>query len=159
MEEIRKKHKRTCLFHFKPKRVGRLTWECGVWKVPKQNAWAEHNSKQNVWGHGISILSNGISRSNAWACCISNPNAWARSISSQNAQGQRGEAVGIYIRIQKVPYVWVWSQISKQNAPINEVPIVRGPPLRWDKMQVWIESLCFYVFFAMLAGRGSKEGG
>ena len=49
-----KKRKRTGLFNFKLKRMGCLTWECGVCKVPKQNAWAEHNSKQNVWGHGIS---------------------------------------------------------------------------------------------------------
>ena len=34
--------------HFKPQRMGRLTWECGVWKVPKQNAWAKHKSKQNA---------------------------------------------------------------------------------------------------------------
>ena len=74
-------------------------------------------------------------------------------------KGKGDELVGIYIRTQKVPYVWVWISFSKQNAPINEVPIVRGPPLGWDKMQVWIESVCFYVFLAMLAGRGSREGG
>ena len=38
------------LFHFKPKRMGCLTWECGVWKAPKQNAWAKRNSKQNALG-------------------------------------------------------------------------------------------------------------
>ena len=37
-------------FHFKPKPMGRLTWECGVWRVPKQNALARRNSKQNAPG-------------------------------------------------------------------------------------------------------------
>ena len=37
-------------FDFKSKPMGRLTWECGVWKVPKQNAWAKRNSKQNAPG-------------------------------------------------------------------------------------------------------------
>ena len=67
--------------------------------------------------------------------------------------------MGIYIRIPKVPYVLVWSKFSKQNAPINEVPTSAETPLGWDEMQVWVRSVCFYVFLAMLAGRGSKEGG
>ena len=50
MGEIRKKQKRIGLFHFKPKRMGCLTWECGIWNVPKQNAWARRNSKQNALG-------------------------------------------------------------------------------------------------------------
>jgi len=56
---VENKQKRIGLFHFKPKRMGRLTWECGVWKVPKQNAWAKRNSKQNALGllhldcHGV----------------------------------------------------------------------------------------------------------
>ena len=37
-------------FHFKPKPMGRLTCECGVWKVPKQNPWAKRISKQNALG-------------------------------------------------------------------------------------------------------------
>ena len=45
-----KKQKALEFFHFKPKRMGCLTWECGVWKVPKQNAWAKRNSKQNALG-------------------------------------------------------------------------------------------------------------
>ena len=48
---------------------------------------------------------------------------------------------------------------SKQNALINEVPTRSGTPLEWDKTQVWVKSACFYLFFAMLAGRVSKEGG
>ena len=32
-------------FDFKSKRMGRLTWEFCVWKVPRQNAWAKRNSK------------------------------------------------------------------------------------------------------------------
>ena len=108
---------------------------------------------------GASIPNHGISSSNAWAYCISSPNAWARGISSQNAQGQWGEALGIFIRIANLPCVLVWSSISKQNAPINEVPPVRRPYPEWDKMQVLVGNACFYVFLARLAGRGSKEGG
>ena len=37
-------------FDFKSKPMGRLTWECGVWKVRKQSAWATRNSKQNALG-------------------------------------------------------------------------------------------------------------
>ena len=37
-------------FHFKQKRIGCLTWECGVWKVPRQDAWAKRISKQNPMG-------------------------------------------------------------------------------------------------------------
>ena len=110
---------------------------------------------------GIALMHGpiGISIPNAWAYCISSPKAWARGISSQNARGQRGEALGIFTRIANLPCVLVRISISKQNAPINEVPPSSGTPLRWDKMQVLLGNACFCVFFAMLAGRGSKEGG
>ena len=36
------------VFTIKPKPMACLTWECGVWKVPKQNAWAKRNSKQSA---------------------------------------------------------------------------------------------------------------
>ena len=108
---------------------------------------------------GASIPNHGMSSSNAWAYCMCTPNAWARGISSQNAQGQRGEALGIFTRIAHLPCVFVWSSISKQNAPINEVPPAQGPYPGWDKMQVWVGNACFPVFLAMLAGRVSKEGG
>ena len=38
------------LLHFKLKRMGFLTWDCGVWKAPRQNPWAKRNSKQNALG-------------------------------------------------------------------------------------------------------------
>ena len=30
--------------HFKQKRIGCLTWERGVWKVPRQDAWAKRKA-------------------------------------------------------------------------------------------------------------------
>ena len=50
MGEMWKKQKRPGLLQFKPKRMGRFTWDCGVWRVPKQNPWAKCNSKQNALG-------------------------------------------------------------------------------------------------------------
>ena len=140
MEERWAKQKRPGLFHFKPKRM-------------------TQDRKAKGQRSGASIPNHGISSSNAWAYYISSPNAWARGISSQNAQGQRGEALCIFTRIANLPCVLVWSSISKQNAPINEVPPVQGPYPEWDKMQVLLGNACFYVFLARLAGRGSKEGG
>ena len=127
--------------------------------ISSPNAWAYCISSQNVWGHGVSIPSHGISSSNTWAYYISSPNAWDRGISSQNTQGQRGEALCIFTRTANFPCVLIWIQFSKQNALLNEVPPVSRTPLGWDKMQVLVGNACFCVFFAMLAGRGSKEGG
>ena len=37
-------------FSFKVKTHGVFAWECGVWKIPEQNAWAKRNPKQNALG-------------------------------------------------------------------------------------------------------------
>ena len=50
MGEIWRNQKRLGFFHFKPKRMGRLTWECDVWRVPRQSAWTKRSSKQNALG-------------------------------------------------------------------------------------------------------------
>ena len=37
-------------FSFKVKTHGVFACECGVWRIPRQNAWAERKSNQNAWG-------------------------------------------------------------------------------------------------------------
>ena len=140
MEERWAKQKRPGLFHFKPKRM-------------------TQDRKAKGQRSGASIPNHGISSSNAWAYCISSPNAWARGISSQNAHGQRGEALGIFTRIAHLPCVLVRISISKQNAPINEVPPVSRTPLSGTKCKFWSEMRVFACFLPCWPEGGPRKGG